>query len=210
MKPFRIISLLLVLATCAQANVYVPRAKLTGETVSVRILNGSAAVTAIFEFEYLITRDEKVIYFPIFSTDGDDPIHVLSQANFDLEINGQKFGTATACAAPRAFKKLPPGAKAFWFVVNLEAFVTIDVLNSGKPVIVRFTYSQPLIHREFFYLPVITGHDVLDREGRAWRYQMHARCPTKMVRVLSTDTDYEQLDDGITVFLKDGELVELE
>lgn len=210
MKTFRLVAIAFLLASSGKANVFIPRAKLAGETVQVRLSEGTAAVTAIFDFEELWTRDEKVIYFPIFSADSDDPIRVLAETKFELEIDRKNAGVALPCEAPRAFAKAPSGTRVCWFVVNLDKVVTDAEFYSDRPLIVKFTYFQPLVHKKFYYLPVITGYDDLGRKKRTWQFQMHARSPNRMVRVLSTGTDYEQLDDGLIVYLKNGELVELE
>ncbi len=210
MKACHFLTAVLLIATCAQANVYEPRAKLAGETVNVRILNDSAVVTAIFEFEQWITRDEKVVYFPIFAADIDDPLRVLARAKVELEVGGKKVGTAVPCKAPRVFDKLPGGVRAYWFVANLDDLVADSEVDYAAQVVMKVTYVQALLHGRFYYLPVITGHESTGLEKRSWQYQMHARSAERMIRIRSEKSDYEQLDDALVVYLRDGEIVELE
>lgn len=45
---------------------------------------------------------------------------------------------------------------------------------------------------------------------RAWRCQLLARTAERMPKVMSRASDYEPLEDAVVVYLRNGELVELE
>ena len=208
-------ALLIFVAACmcvgrAPANVYVPNAKLAGETVSARLSADSAVVTAVFQFDEWLTKDEQVIYFPIFASD-TDPLRVLATAKFELEITGKKIDTALPCEPPpRKFQHLPKGIRVFWYSTKFNELVdTKDMNSSDYPLVVKATFVQPLIAGKFYYLPVITGK-TSDPEKRSWNYQMHARSAVKMIRVGSSQSDYSVLGDAVTVYLRDGEVVILE
>jgi len=210
MKAFLTCVLTFICVVCARANVYIPNAKLAGETVSVRLLGNSAVVTATFQFQDWMTKDQKIIYFPIFASDAD-PLRVLATAKFELEITGKKIGTALPCEPPsRKFQHLPKGIRVFWYGTKFDELVDEGDMNSSNyPLVVKATYVQPLIAGKFYYLPVITGM-TNDAEKRSWNYQMHARSAVKMIRVESSDSDYSVLGDAVTVYLRDGEVVILE
>jgi hypothetical protein len=210
MKACQLLTIALLFGTSAQANVYVPRAKLAGETVKVRLSGDSAIVTAVFEFEERITRDAKVVYFPIFATDTNDPLQVRARAKFEIEIGGRKTGIAMPCKSPREFGKPPSGVRACWFVANLDDLIDDSEKPSEGRIALKATYVQPLLRGTFYYLPVMSGHVVPGGEERSWQYQMHARSPSHLIRVQSKGIDSEEMDDGIVVYLKDGELVELQ
>ncbi len=69
---------------------------------------------------------------------------------------------------------------------------------------------QSLIRGKFFYLPVISGYRLVEHNPRAWRYQLLARTAVRMPKVVSRASDYEPLEDAVVVYLRNGELVELE
>jgi hypothetical protein len=210
MKTHLCFIFVLACVTSTRANFYIPKAKLSGETVYVRLVKDTAAVTAIFEFDEWETRDDKLIYFPMFATGSEDPVKVLARADFELEIGGKKIGIATPCAPPRKFRDIPSGPKILWFAANLDLLIGDTAVDINQRVIVRASYVQPLIQGVFYYLPVIAGQsDDLDREKRSWRYQMHARSTLRITTVLSKKSDFEQLGDSVVVFLKDGEIVEV-
>jgi hypothetical protein len=210
MKALFIFVAACMFAVRAPANLYTPNAKLAGETVSVRLLADSAIVTAVFQFADWWTKDDKVIYFPIFAADSD-PLRVLAAAKFELQIEGKKIDTAFPCdAPPREFKNLPKNVRVFWYSMKLdESLVFEDIYSFENPPVIKATYIQPLIAGKFYYLPVITGA-TQDSEKRAWNYQMHARSAVKMIRVGSLHPDYLVLGDAVTVYLRDGEVVILE
>jgi hypothetical protein len=205
MKTLAILLGLVVGTFSLKANAYVPNAKLAGESVSVRVLKDEARVTAVFEFEDLITRDAKKVYFPIFAADGADPGKILARAGFELEIRGKKLGTAFPCEAPEKFRKKTSDPRVYWFVADIDDLVEAAEIELHPRMIIRVSYSQPLIDGRFHYLPVIVGQD--DRENRSWRYQMVVRSNLHIMEVVSKGTDYEQIAEGVVVYLKDGETV---
>jgi hypothetical protein len=192
--------------TLACANVYVPKAKLAGETVYARLSKESASVTAVFEFEEWFTQDAKIVYFPVFATEAVDPITVLSRAEIEFEVGDKKVGVASPCEAPKGLKQALAGAHIYWFSANLNDLVDGAELESSGRTIVRFSYSQPLISGRFYYLPIIAGSS----DGAAsWKYQMLVRSESKPVRVTSKGTEFYQLADVVSVYLKDREIVEI-
>jgi len=198
MTPLRHLLAFLLLATAASGNLYVPKAKLAGETVYVRLAKEAAIVSAVFEFEDWFTRDAKIVYFPIYANETDDPIQVLARAEFALDVGGTKLGVATPCEAPERFKKMPANPRVCWYSVNLDHVIEPETVDFDGRVAVRLTYTQPLIRGRFYYLPAIIGHGELDQKTRPWRYQMLARSSARVVQVLSKGTDYEQFGDSIS------------
>jgi hypothetical protein len=182
----------------------VPSAKLAGETVYVHLLKDEARVTAVFEFEEWITRDAKLVYFPLFASDPADPVKVLARTGFELEISGKKLGIALPCEAPKRFQKMAGSLRVCWFVANLDDLVEDADVDLSRRMTIRVSYSQPLIGGCFYYLPVIMG---LEKQKRSWRYQMLARSGLRVTEVVSKGTDYEQIADSVVVYLKDGETV---
>jgi hypothetical protein len=209
-KACHVFAFFLLAAPAVWANVYLPNAKLVGETVQVRLLADSAVVTAAFEFDDWITSDAKRLYIPLFAREGDDPIDVLSRARLDLVIRGKEAGLATPCKAPRAVGEHPTGVKVFWFVLNLDEFEKELVFLNDAPLVVRVTYHQPLLGGRFYYLPVIPGFESKEKERRSWSYQLFARCSAHVIRVFSPEPDYERYEDGVVWYLRDGQLVVLE
>lgn len=207
MKSLNILALIAFSAAWAAANVYVPKAKLAGETVSALLIEDTANITAVFQFEEWVTKDEKIAYFPIFSTD-TDPVKALAKARFEFRI-GDKTGSAVPCEAPRSIAKLPNGVRVFWYAINFDDLIE-DFDQSGTlyPISIRVSYLQPLIGRRFFYLPSIAGF-AISEEARSWPFQLHARAAGRSLRVISA-SDFESLGDSITVYLRDEALVVLE
>jgi hypothetical protein len=208
MRTHALLFALVISALPANANLYVPRAKLAGETVRVRLQKDSAEVTAVFEFAEWFTRDAKVLYFPIFSADVVDPIQLLARSGFELEIEGQKIGMAAPCAPPARFKLIPGSPRIYWFSADLEELGEKWNEEVFPRVVVRVSYSQPMVRGSFYYLPIIVGTSEKE-ERRAWHYQMQLHAASRVPRVLSKGTDYEQLADTVVVYLKDGEIVEV-
>jgi hypothetical protein len=196
----------------AFANFYIPNAKLAGETVSVRLAQGSAVVTAVFEYESWQTRDSKVVYFPLFAEEGQNAMSVLARSSLELVIDGKKVGIPTPCEDPRGIKSDPKTANIFWFSANLDDLfndATEGPVEIHDPFIIRARYVQPLVHGSFFYLPVIAGYaEVLPH--RLWKYQMFARSTSRQIKVVSKATDYESLESDIVLYLKDREIIELQ
>ena len=201
--------LFLGLAISTSANVYIPKAKLAGETVFVHITKEAAVVTAVFEFDDWITLDAKVVYFPIFTNASDDPIQILAHADFALEVDGKKLGVAAPCETPTRFGKLPKNPRISWYAANLDELIdnAKAEVDFNRRIIVRLSYTQPLIHGRFYYLPVVIGSADPDKEKRSWNYQMLAHSNLKILQVLSKQVDYEQLGNGVVVYLKDTEIV---
>jgi hypothetical protein len=207
MKALTIVASIVLSVSCASANVFVPKAKLAGETVSARLIADAAIVTAVFQFEEWETKDEKIAYFPIFSTE-TDPIRVLAKSRFEFRI-GDKTGTALPCAAPRSAVQLPSGIRLFWYAIHFDDLIEVTDLNATPhPLAIRVSYLQPLIGGKFFYLPSIAGFTV-EKEQRSWPFQLHVRSAERSLRVVSA-SDYELLGDALTVYLRDGALVVIE
>ena len=207
----KVVAVLVYLAAAvfhAKANLYLPHAKLAGESVHVRLLKETAEVTAVFEFDEWITRDAKVLYFPIFSADAIDPLKLLARTGLTLEIQGRKIGIPAPCAPPDKFKKLSGSPRVCWFAANLEELAEQWNEEAYARIFVKVIYAQPLIQGSFYYLPVIVGSSDKS-ESRSWRYQMLVHSETRIARVTSKTTDYEQLADAVVVYLKDGNLVEV-
>jgi len=205
MKPFALFVGLSVMVLSAMANVYVPNAKLAGESVVVRMAKDEGVVTAVFEFEEWIARDTKWVYFPIFTSDSSDPVKVLARAGLELEIGGKKLEVPLPCEAPERFRKKTGDPQVCWFRANIDDSLGEEVVEIHSRMTIRVSYSQPLIGDRFYYLPVIIGQN--DKEKRSWRYQMHVRAGPRILKVVSNDTDYEQITEGVVVYLKDGETV---
>lgn len=205
MKPLALLIGLSVMATSAVANVYVPNAKLAGESVLVRVGKEEASVTAVFEFEDWITRDTKWVYFPIFASDSSDPVKVLARARLELEIEGKKLDVALPCEAPERFRKRTSDPRACWFRTKIDDLFGDEVMEIHPRMTIRVSYTQPLIGGRFHYLPVIVGDD--RKQERSWRFQMFVRADSHVLEVMSKDTDYEKIADGAVVYLKDGETV---
>lgn len=201
---------LLIAATCAWGNVRVPKATLAGETVYVRLGRDSADVTAVFAFEYYwYTKDAKIVYFPLFAPDGVAPIKVLERAKIEFEVADQKVVVASPCPAPPGMMDTWQGSRIHWFAVNLEYAVESDKLdNKTDNILICFSYSQPLIGGRFYYLPIIPRES--PRSDGSWAYQMLVRSAAKPVVVVSEKTDYIRLADTIVVYLKHGEVVEIQ
>jgi hypothetical protein len=210
MNVYQFLALILLVATSARANLYVPKAKLAGETVYVRLTKDDAVVNAAFEFEQWDTIDDKIIYFPIFASETENPIGVLSRAGFELEIAGKKIGIATPSTAPRKFDRPVKGVKVCWFAANLDDLVDESNVDIDHRIVIKVRYAQPLIAGVFYYLPIITGSSEPDQEKRSWKYQMHARSAARLIRVHSKDSDSELLGETTVVYLKDGQVVMLQ
>lgn len=207
MKAQVIFASIILFVSSVSANIYVPKAKLVGETVSAVLLANAAMINAVFQFEYWETEDEKIAYFPIFTTDTDS-VRVLAESRFEFRI-GDKTGTAVPCEAPRSVAHLPSGVRVFWYAIHFEDLVDDAELNATLyPLPIRVSYLQPLIGRQFFYLPSIAGF-AISKEKRSWPFQLHVRSAEHSLRVVST-SDYESLGDALTVYLRDGSLVVLE
>lgn len=207
MKALIIFASITLVVSCVSANIYVPKAKLAGETVSALLIADAAMITAVFQFEDWETKDEKIAYFPIFSTD-TDPVRVLAKSRFEFRI-GDKTGTAVPCKAPRSVVQLPSGVRVFWYAIHFEDLIDdVDLNATLHPLAIRVSYLQPLIGRQFFYLPSIAGFAIY-KEQRSWPFQLHVRSAERSLRVVST-SDYESLGDALTVYLRDGALVVLE
>ena len=172
-RPFIFSLLLLLLATSASANLYVPKAKLAGETVQVLLDATSAEVQAVFEFEDWMTLDDKIIYFPVFGYSESDPAKVLAEAKFELEVAEKKLNVALPCEPPERFKDLSKANHIYWFSVNLDHLFEDEVWPFGNSPTVKLRYIQPLIDNKFCYLPVIIGKVGNTDTARAWQYQMH-------------------------------------
>lgn len=213
MKALLLTLLLLSATTVATANpyvVYAPKARLAGETVYARISKEAASVTAVLEFEEWSTDDSKIVYFPIFAAEASDPITVLSKADLEFEVDGRKVGVAAPCEAPQGLAHAHASCRIYWFSANLDELVdegeSVEILNRGNRVVVRFTYSQPLIEGGFYYLPIIPGQS---GESSSWNYQMFVRSDSKPLRVASKGTEFFVLEDVISVHLRDREIVEI-
>jgi hypothetical protein len=206
MRVLRFTLLLCSVTSLARGNFYVPKARLAGESVYVRLSSESGRVTGVFEFEDWITRDKKVVYFPVFGSPASEPFTVLSQAEIEFEVHGKKVGIAMPCETPAGMKQSVAGARIFWFAANLDDSVDIEALNSGDRMVVRFSYTQRLIKGRFYYLPIIPGQAV---DEPSWRYQMFVRSESRVVRVTSKDTDSFSLADGVVVHLKDRSILEV-
>ncbi|HWA26889.1 MAG TPA: hypothetical protein VG734_14615 [Lacunisphaera sp.] len=205
----RVLSVLFVLCnglSLAWGNVYVPKAKLAGESVYARLSRESGRVTGVFEFEDWVTRDEKIVYFPVFGSSTDEPLAVLTQAEVEFEVHGKSVGIAKPCEAPAGMTQSVAGVRIFWFAANLDELVSGEELNSGDRIIVRFSYTQPLIHGRLYYLPIIPGQ-VADEP--LWRYQMFVRSEFRAVQVTSKDSVSFPLSDVLVVHLKDRSIVEV-
>jgi hypothetical protein len=199
----------LAMASVASGNLYVPNAKLAGETVYARLTNESARVTAVFEFEEWMTRDAKILYFPIYANDADTPVQALAHSDFELEVGDRKLGVAEPCEAPERFKNISRSPRIYWYSVNLEHVVDFESVDFNSRISIKMTYTQPLIHGKFYYLPVIIAHADLNDKSRPWKYQMFARSNMRVVQVLSKGTDFEQFGDAVSVYLRDGDVVEI-
>jgi hypothetical protein len=96
-----------------------------------------------------------------------------------------------------------------WFSADVDALA--EQSNETEPLILlRATYTQSLIQGKFYYVALISGYDLVENQPRAWRYQLHAHTTSRVPKVGSKGTDYEPLGDALTVYLRDGELVQLE
>jgi len=186
------------------ANVVIPKAKLAGETVYVRIGQDSASVAAVFKVEPPETADAKVIYFPIFAVGEVDPATVLAQANVDFSINEKPGELVTPCAAPAGLDLKIGRVRTYWFSIAIED--APDSPPSEGPVLVRLSYSQPLIKGEFLYLPIIPGQT---KDEAAWSYQMLARADHHIVRVITEKAEYFPLADAVSIHLRDRQILQL-
>jgi len=186
-----------------------PKAKLAGESVYVRIGNQAVAVAAALEFEDWATEEEQLVYFPIFAPASADPLQVLDEARLEFDLNGKPGGVATPCAAPMKLTSALPGIRIFWYSASLADMVVGEAEDTGDTrFIVRLSYTQPLLGRRFYYLPVIMGQVSAGQEG--WKYQMIVRSVAKPVRVISKGTEYRVLLDAVAVRLRDREIVVIE
>ncbi len=189
---------------------YMCQMQLAGETVYAQITGDQASVTAVFEFDRWWTRDAKIVYFPIFANDFSDPIQVLSQARLEFEVGGKKLGLATPCEAPSRFNKISGGAKVFWFSADLDKLVDDSDINTDGRIVIRVSYAQSIIRNRFYYLPIIVGPTDEKTPRRMWNYQMIVRSTLRVPRVLSKETDYEQMGDCVIAYLKHGKIVEVQ
>jgi len=196
-------------ATLASANLYIPKAKLAGETVQVLMDAINADVNAVFEFEDWMTLDDKIVYLPIFSQQSDDPIRTLSQAKFELDVGGKKIQAALPCEPPERFKSLSKEHRIHWYAINLDHLFEDEVPGFGNNVTIRLHYVQPLIADQFYYLPVIIGHSTNDASTTEWKYQMYVRSFIKIAQVISKKSRYERLGDSVVVLLRDAEIVQI-
>ncbi|MCF7687728.1 MAG: hypothetical protein K9M98_10665 [Cephaloticoccus sp.] len=186
-----------------------PKAKLAGESVYARIGNQAVAVAAAFEFADWAANGEKLVYFPIFAPASADPLQVLDEAQLEFDLNGKPGGVATPCAAPMKLSSALPGIRIFWYSASLADMVDGEAEEPADArFIVRLSYSQPLLGRRFYYLPVLMGQAPSGQEG--WKYQMVVRSVTKPVRVISKGTEYRVLLDAVAVQLRDREIVVIE
>ncbi len=209
MKLSLLALVLTLLAPCVRGNVYIPDARLSGETVHVRMGKDSAAITALFAFEHDLTRNDRTFYFPIFSDDNSTSAQVLAIAGLELEVDGKKQSMATPCDTPNGLKGLPSTPRIYWFSANLDDLIEDSGTEAiDKPITIRVSYSQARIHGSVHYLPIIIG-GTGSLAHRSWNYQLHAHSGARVTRVISKGTDYEQIADSVVVYLKDRELVEL-
>ena len=196
--------LFVALGASAFANDIVPKAKLAGETVYVRIGQDSASVAAVFKFEPGATADARTIYFPIFAVGEVDPAAVLAQANVDFSIDEKPGELVTPCAAPAGLDLKIGRIRACWFSIAIED--APDRVETEHPVLVRLSYTQPLIKGEFLYLPVIPGQS---KDDAAWSYQMLARADHHIVRVITGKAEYFPLADAVSIHLRDRQILQL-
>lgn len=207
----RVLVLLLVFFSAisfAPATIYVPTAKLTGESVYVRIRDDVGSVAAVFNFDHWETSSAKTIYFLIYARPGLDPAGLLAQSSPEIVTDEIPASTLPMpCEPPARTPSDPPGAHAYWYCLNVEDLFgdkPAEVVRSG--IIVRLRYKQPLIKGRFYYLPIIPGQTPGDS---SWPCQMVIRADQRLVRVTSRDTEFYALDDVVVVHLKDRQIVEL-
>jgi hypothetical protein len=219
MKKIQFLLGIFLLVSAAHGNVYIPKAKLAGETVYVQLTKDSARVTAVFEFEQLQTKDGLIVYFPIFSNAADDPIRVLADSRFELSVGDKTVNFAKPCPAPEWTKDIKTDHRICWFTANIGDLIFYQddksvVVETNESTVIRFSYTQPLIHGRFYYLPVIPGASVPDwdwnKNRYSWNYQMFARSGLRVTDVSSKGTLYEPLEDSVVVYLKDREIVEIQ
>jgi hypothetical protein len=209
MKKIPSLIIALSLAASAMANIYVPKATLVGESVHVRLSNDVGRVTAVFQFEDWYTRDGNVAYFPVFGDVNATPVQILASSGLEFELDGKRLSIAEPCEAPARFRQLARDPRIHWFSADLDSVFSDDA-DCGTPLVIKMTYSQPLIGGRFYYLPVIARGESPKKDGRDWCFQMIALSGVRPVRVLSKPTDFERMGDGVAIFLKDGEVVELQ
>lgn len=209
MRIFALVFVVLLggLGPVARANFYVPRARLIGETVHVRLLKDVAEVTAVFEFEGWETSDDKILYLPLFAGPTVSPTRLLGDAGLQLTFNGQNAGQAAPCPAPERLRAAAPGRRVLWFAVHVDDLLP-DSAAEVPPVVIKASYLQPLIGGHFFYLPVIAGQSKTG-DRRAWSYQLHVHSPTHVTQLVSQGVDHEPLSDGLVIYLRDGEVVDV-
>src|ERR1035437_1538171 len=163
----------ILLMPIAFANVYIPKAKLAGVSVCVWFSKDTASVTAVFEFADTWTKDDKVIFFPIFASKGEAPVDVLAKAKFEITIGDKVFVAATPCEAPRKLAVLPEDVSGCWFKIEVDEQCCELAERDGSRLPVRLTYSQPLIGNRFYYLPIIPhGDELIESQDRDWRFQL--------------------------------------
>lgn len=206
MKLFHLTFALILFAASARGNLYIPNAKLAGETVHVRLMKNAAVVTAVFEFEEFLTRDAKIVYFPIFSENAHNPVEVLANSEFELAVGDKKQAIATPCPPPEGLGNIPNRPRVFWFSANIDDLTDDTVIF---PLVIKVTYTQPRIQGRFHYLPIIPGA-AGESTKRSWNYQMLAYSGSRVTQVTSKPSDYEQLADSVVVYLKDRQPVELQ
>jgi hypothetical protein len=210
MKKYGLLIALMYSAISLYGNIYIPKAKLAGETVHARVSKDTAHVTAVFEFSDLYTRDALALYFPIFSDTQVDPIQVLAGSRFELEINGKKAAIPTPCDAPPSLKTPESSVttpRAYWFYVNIGDLLGDTIVDLNCRVVIRATYSQPLIGGVFYYLPIIPGISEAEEKKRSWSYQLFVRSGLRVMQVRTKGADYEQLEDCVVVYLKHAKIV---
>ncbi len=189
----------------AHASIYIPKGKLAGESVYVRIGKDTASVAGIFEFEDFSVRDSKTLYFPLVGPTNTDPIKLLEQSGVDITVNGNPVGLPSPCESPVGPEVKIGGAHVYWYCVSLDEEGAGEKADGAK-FTVRLNYTQALIRGRFLYLPCLPGHP---REESPWRYQMLARAEHHVVRVTTEGTEYFPLIDAVSVQLKDRQIVEL-
>jgi hypothetical protein len=202
----RTLLIFLTMVSLACGNVYVPDSKVVGEALSVLITKESALVQGVFDFNDWMTKDEKVFYLPIYAPEDMEPTRLLAIAKVEVEVAGKSVERITPCAAPSGFGQLRHARRVQWFCWRVTLDDVDQVVTFGPRI--RVSYTQPLINGRFYYLPVIKGAP--RGEGRGWAYQMHVRGASRLSHMVSEKIDHEVFGSVLTVFLKDGEEVEVQ
>jgi hypothetical protein len=203
----RTISLLILIASLSSANVYLPRAKLVGETVNVLVTQENAIVEGIFAFNDWGTRDEKMLYLPIYAPGGETAGRLLAVAQVEVEMDGKPVEGIEPCSPPSGFERPRNSRPVQWFRWPIGLGES-EVVEVGTGPRVRVRYCQPLIGARFYYLPVIAGSS--KSPERQWAYQMHVRGVGRVPRPCSKEIDCEVLGSVLTVYLKNGDEIQIQ